>query len=910
MKTGVLTWLRARLAGWFTVRCLLFLSGTVALFALILVMMDAMFDLPESVRTAAPWMLGGCGLGVILATALHWRWLNEARLARQFEQTIPGLGNRITNAVQLANRSTDTAVGEYLRREAIHLGRKSSRTLSAWKIVRRGFAGAGALFVLAAAAWLTLLGLGAEITGAVFPRFLDPYGDHPPYSTLKLEVEPGAGEVLFGGQFEIRASARGRPVDKLWVVSRTPTNETRAIMFLSPDRSFFQTLANLREPAEYFVTDGQARSRRFPIRIRYTPQITLAEMVIQYPDYTSKSPRTTRLADEPMALPEETQISFRLASNRPLKSGILTLTPVLGGKTEEITLHPDPAQDSIVTGGFKLSTPVAFTLNVRDVSGLVSADSRRGRFNVAPDQRPKIFVLEPGRNAVATPSIRVPVKVEAQDDFGITRVVWLRGHNRSIERPFNMTLELKNGAQSVESSGALELNRLGVQPGDVIDYYFEAADNYPKGPNITLSRIYRLEIISDEKYREILRQTAARKALFEPYFKMGGWLRRLAEQARDLQDKARDGDPGAEAAAKELADQLDQYHDELGKLMRNPLMFDVEQSFRNTLVTQHTLLGAARDQLKQSAGGGRLDAKSLKELADQLTALSEQEQDQIGQPAQQIASVVRLVSKADTFVKLAQQQATLAQMLRRFSDRTDALSRLEQLEVQELALAQARVRDALKTLVAQLPELLANVPEEPAYETLRDDVANFLKAVAESKVETDLADAARTLAEPDTLTGYTLAQQAAVKMDKLITKCNALPEQGQQCLTARFQPKLSKPGMGNTLQQILAAMNQGQGPGQGGQDGYGLFNEDVALYGPNVELAGEQAGGRRDGNQGTGRSRQIARVGGTAEDPSLPKGEGPGRVRLQPDAKFPLRYRELVGEYFRAIAETDTGGSK
>jgi hypothetical protein len=84
----------------------------------------------------------------------------------------------------------------------------------------------------------------------------------------------------------------------------------------------------------------------------------------------------------------------------------------------------------------------------------------------------------------------------------------------------------------------------------------------------------------------------------------------------------------------------------------------------------------------------------------------------------------------------------------------------------------------------------------------------------------------------------------------------------------------------------------------------------VALYGPNVELAGEQAGGRRDGNQGTGRSRQIARVGGTAEDPSLPKGEGPGRVRLQPDAKFPLRYRELVGEYFRAIAETDTGGSK
>ena len=29
-----------------------------------------------------------------------------------------------------------------------------------------------------------------------------------------------------------------------------------------------------------------------------------------------------------------------------------------------------------------------------------------------------------------------------------------------------------------------------------------------------------------------------------------------------------------------------------------------------------------------------------------------------------------------------------------------------------------------------------------------------------------------------------------------------------------------------------------------------------------------------------------------------------GSVRLQPDAKFPLRYRDLVGEYFRAIAES------
>src|SRR5204862_438631 len=169
-----------------------------------------------------------------------------------------------------------------------------------------------------------------------------------------------------------------------------------------------------------------------------------------------------------------------------------------------------------------------------------------------PDERPRLVVLELGRNAVVTPSVRIPVKVQAQDDYGVTRVAWLRGHNRSIERPLNLKLTLKEGARSVESVGALELDKLGVRPGDVIDYYFEAADNYPKGPNVALSRMYRLEIISDEQYKEILKQAAARKALFEPYFKMGAWLRRLAEHSRGAQSKAEKTDPSARDEANAL----------------------------------------------------------------------------------------------------------------------------------------------------------------------------------------------------------------------------------------------------------------------------------------------------------------------------------------------------------------------
>jgi hypothetical protein len=269
--------------------------------------------------------------------------------------------------------------------------------------------------------------------------------------------------------------------------------------------------------------------------------------------------------------------------------------------------------------------------------------------------------------------------------------------------------------------------------------------------------------------------------------------------------------------------------------------------------------------------------------------------------------VISVLAKGDEFVKLARQQAVLAQMLRRFADRTNALSRLEQMEVQELAHQQRRVHEALRTWTTQLQELVARVPADAQYDPLRQDIEKFLKAVADAGIESDLSQAAIALGEPDTITGSVLAQRAADAMDKLIARCEAMPDTGRQCLAARFQPSLMKTGLADAVGQILAAM--GAGSGYGDRDGYSLFNEDVALYGPNAELAGEQAGGRMDTAGGSGGTR-TARLVAEPRDPGLHPPEVPGRVRPQTDAPFPLRYRDLVGEYFRTIAESAKEGEK
>ncbi len=908
MTPGILRSLRSRLGAWLAWRLVALLTAVAAGGILAAFLLDASIDLPEQARVAVPWLLAGCNLFVVALGIAHWRRLSEPRVARLFERVQPSLGDKLTNAVQLSEHTGPTEVAEFLRLEAVELGRASAKGVMVWKAVRRSVRITWGLAGLAAIAWLCLLGIGSDLLRTEAPRFLDPGGDHPPYSQLRFEVAPGKTEVLYGGQVEVRARLSRGITDKLWLVARSGTNLVRTIMFLAPDKSFFQTLANLREPAEYFVTDGRARSYRFPIGIRYTPQITLVEVTTTFPEYTGKPTRTAKMSDEPQALPEGTRVGFRVASNRPLQAGRLTLIPALGGKQAEIALKPE-TQNTIVSGSFILTEPTVFSVSVQDINGLDSVDPRQGRFNILPDERPRLFVLEPGRDAVATPSIRVPVRVEATDDYGVTRIVWLRGLNRSIERPFNMMLTLKPGPRSVEASGAFDFAKIGVRPGDVIEYYFEAADNYPKGPNLALSRLYKVQIISQEQYEEILRQAAARKALFEPYFALDTWLRRLAERARNASKRAQQGsEADQQAAAKEaaaLAEDLAKYQEQLGKLLQQATLFDVEQAFRNTLVTQHTGVGEAHKTLASSLGGGRVDPEKLAQASEELSRLAQTEEEDVGQPAQQIAAVAHLLARAETFVKLAGQQATLAQMLRRFGDKTNGWTRVEQIELEELAYQQRRIQEGLHAMLGSLPELLARIPEEPQYATLRSDVNEFIEAVSNAKIEEDLEQNGRNLGALDGKNGQFLAQQVAEKMDKLIAKCRGLPGTGATCL--RFKPSVQQ-ALGNTLQQILAAMGaypgSKTGNGEGGQNGYAMFNDDVALYGSNVELAGNQAGGR--GDTGFAASPRAERVPGASQDPTLKPMSAPGRVRLQPDARFPLRYRELVGEYFKVIGETDS----
>jgi hypothetical protein len=248
MSGGVMSQLRSRLAAWQAFRVVLWLTGAIGGIALAAIALDAAVDLPDAARVAVPWLAGLCALVIVARGWLQNRRMTEYESARIFEQSGASPGNRLSNAVQMAGRAGATPVEEYLRLETIELGRQTAAPLKAWPVVRSAVRAAATGAVVVTALWAGMALFGGNVLESVLPRFTDPRGDHPPFSNVHLEVAPGAVRVLYGGQLDVKARVSGQPVDRLWLVAQAGTNVIRAAMFLAPDKSFFQSLANLREP--------------------------------------------------------------------------------------------------------------------------------------------------------------------------------------------------------------------------------------------------------------------------------------------------------------------------------------------------------------------------------------------------------------------------------------------------------------------------------------------------------------------------------------------------------------------------------------------------------------------------------------------------------------------------------------
>ena len=906
--------------------------------ALTLVYLDVLLILPTPARLGLAAAL--LATLFVLAIATYWRQTRSASedrlVARLVEQGDPDLHNDVVNAIDFDDALAGTVRPELSRDlmdHEIHLAADRVAAIRRVDTLRPpSLRGETRALVVLLVIIATLLYVFAGVFGAVVPRYLDPWGDHPPYSPTQLTVEPSNATVEYGENQIVRVTAAGkRPSEMKLVLEGLDGKLASTLPMLdSGDGAYFQTVENVRTDLTYYAEIPRGRSKRYTLALSRIPRIDSVAATYTYPEYThlpSKS-RLLSKSDATLTGYAGTQVRLDITSNRPLEGG-----PVhVGDRALSLTRKSD---ENTAMVEFPIEQSSDIMAKLVDVEGFESEDVFEGRIEVTPDRRPEIAVVSPGKHSYAIPDARVPIMIEARDDLGIQRVALERSHNGSRDD----RKELYEGSGQeifVNVNELLDMDDLGVRPGDIIEYYATATDTLPDSPQSASTPAFQIAIISHEDYQNFMQETttadelkAKYDAIMEQLEALSKEQQALADETRALEQKLAENGSLSEEEQKRLEELREQQEalaqrtGDLAKKMmeeaQRPAVFDIEKEYKETLeeiakrlAQAQQEMQAGQENMQPSASQQALQQALEHQQAalDQLGQNEEQFQEEIQQANEDLAKVYKLMADVERFKQIYGAQQMVEREARTYKDET-APDFDERIRLKELAENQDEIRDALDQLKEDMRDHAQEIEQD--YPQVAQDARDIAGAIESLEIPGTMASASRSLSVPDAPKGHADAREALDALESLISFCEAAQGQGNsQCeLRLKIQMALNP---GNTLGQLGKSLGSpgfgqglGQGMGQGQGSGMGTSSTAFNMYG-NDPL----------GNPASQESPYSTRRMHDAQAEPVPSDALAGSFEELATSKTDMldldggggehvieEYRPLIEAYFRGLAEEE-----
>jgi hypothetical protein len=831
--------------------------------------------------------LSATGAVLALGFAGWCAWIARGRrnpfehTARVLEGRHARLGSKLMNIFQLRAQVTDPTV-QPLTRDMAALAVKSYaeelqnepiEQLARTDVLRHEAkrTGYGVL------AFLAVLLLGFDITRTEVPRFLDPFGDHPPYSFTRLEIsDPGADgvQVTYGESLLVTVKAGGHRPSDLWLSyypEGRPDQVVTMPMFDKGPRGFTQQIEGIRTNLilKAHTKNRHAESRQRLVEVVLTPRLEAAFVKITPPAYTTLPPEERSFSFKNLKALIGSQIQFRLQSNRPLAGGALTVS------AEDGTIVPmemTPSGEKEVSGTIEAKKPGVLTFSITDRDGFASQDTWQSTLTVTHDLPPEVQISNPGEDTFVAMDFKAIPTIEASDDYGIKTLRIHTARNGVYGEPRIVPYE-KPPSHARESQA---LDFTGLASGDTVSIYAEVIDNAPD-PHIARSKTVTLTVITTEEYNDFLREQTDMGDIEAKYSKLADDFRDLVEQQKKLSEeidalkKQRDvAKSDAEKAAlqkkmdellarqHELNAKLNKLADTMDNFVRDQPVYDFEAELQDTLSEMadeirdstakneeqmKAVEGAQPDQQKQAnanqqnpdgspadnqnpdgkgqpAGGGGQQPPSQKMLADFKQAAQEQ-LERLGATEQEVAQQIE---------QPLEDLSLLHEIIKDINRFKDLYAAQEELAKQSKAYDKPGPLSredqlALKDLAAaekQIGEELDAV-EQKLWEDGKAAEEKFPKAGGSAK---DLADAMgdlklQMLAKQTTQEmlagngdkGSDLAENLRSEMEKLFSKCEG---QGTGPMSSELDQYMSIQGKvpgKRTFQQMMQTKKFGSGRG-------------------------------------------------------------------------------------------------
>lgn len=661
-----------------------------------------------------------CGLVVVAIAAIRLALvsrnhrLNLVTAARLVEVQHPEIQERISSTVELhGNGETDVAfdlgtsqvsaamvaaLTEEAELEAVRINPR--REISA-KPVRSYLLAA----LLLAFLWVLVFHLWPTHASLALARMFSPNANLDNLPAIDLNVTPGDRFVAIGDELTIRATGpEGTSTDSvIEIIDSTGFASQRSGQ---PDAGIQDRLsASWQFPAvmssfRYRVRAGRALTRYYEITAVTRPKAEAFEVRLEFPEYTTRQPKTIAELPQVIEAVVGTQLTLRVTTNVPAAHSQLLATSKepaekASGASSPGSLQPVAEPTSFKTDDGQPGCSWTFTLEpemagpaaivLEDEHGVTSTPIPF-ELKVIPDRPPTVSIVAPTAPTMkAKPADRITLKYQAQDDFGLSQIAMLLklDENPTPEIPQPFPDDAAKPLLGCQGEAVLDLKQLDLSMVHRVTVQMQATDTLPKsrkGPQRGVSKPLVIEIEHPaDKSPEALK--AAMEKRQEEERKEAEKLEELAKRQEELAKEAEKQPPEAKEQPAQEPPKPDPAKEAAWKQAEQAVAKETAEMIKKQPEALRAELKADQQQAKEMA-------HEAKELAKQQQQLRRETIEAAQKPDSEKL-------KKEILQQLAQQQKALAQETAKLEEPTKAT---DPAAAKELAAAKEKMDKAAEQM--------------------------------------------------------------------------------------------------------------------------------------------------------------------------------------------------------------------
>ena len=452
------------------------------------------------------------GFGLIVASlaaggllgARAWRkQLSEAAAARRIEEACDGAGNVLISAVQFdrtlpPNSTLRTALFNEMSDPFPRV--QWDRVFDLRLLKRLALILSGALALVFG--WAVLQPKYFTNSAA---RLLLPASNIAPLTRTKIQsLIPGNDMVVRGREVVLQATLAGDVPKSAWVWYREAGSSwQKAIMNREAGQPIFEfTWKEMRQPLEYYVEAGDARSVTHRLDVRPKTAIRARTAEITPPAYTGLARQAVKDFSVLQNVLPGSEAAIMIDFNNDVTEFSAADEKGQAFETQQLA----PAQWKFTS---RVASNQAVKLTYRDA--LQVPDNATVQIAVKPDEPPKITITEPaeGRELVAVKGARLPIKFTATDAYGLASVALYQSTSDKEDAKLLQEWKEADGQKNFDTTTQAPLAPLGDE--DRVTLRIVVRDrNDVTGPGVTSSRPIVVALQSPEKLTQQMDDAASK----------------------------------------------------------------------------------------------------------------------------------------------------------------------------------------------------------------------------------------------------------------------------------------------------------------------------------------------------------------------------------------------------------------